>query len=93
VDASVADHLRAAVVGAARGAPAAHTDALFANALALAERDGIPAEIAEVVLAYGEQLVAAGRHAEAAALVGRAAPWAGQLPALKALQAKIEASE
>ena len=93
VDASVADHLRAAVVGAARGAPAADTDALFANALALAERDGIPAEIAEVVLAYGEQLVAAGRHAEAAALVGRAAPWAGQLPALKALQAKIEASE
>ncbi|WP_206751899.1 winged helix-turn-helix domain-containing protein [Luteimonas cucumeris] len=48
----------------------------FEAALALAERGGTPAEIAEAVLAQASWLMQQGRREEAGTLVGRVAPWA-----------------
>ena len=53
-------------------------EAEFREALALAERRGAPAEIADVVGAYAPWLIARDRVPEASALVGRIAPWAGR---------------
>jgi len=53
-------------------------EADFREALALAERRGAPAEIADVVGAYAPWLIARDRMPEASALVGRIAPWAGR---------------
>lgn len=64
-------------------------DAGYRAALALAEQRGIPAEIAAVVVAHGGWLLERGRSDEASALVGRAAPWAGQDFDLAALQAHL----
>jgi DNA-binding winged helix-turn-helix (wHTH) protein/tetratricopeptide (TPR) repeat protein len=50
----------------------------FREALALAERRGAPAEIADVVGAYAPWLIARDRVPEASALIGRIAPWAGR---------------
>jgi DNA-binding winged helix-turn-helix (wHTH) protein/tetratricopeptide (TPR) repeat protein len=50
----------------------------FREALALAERRGAPAEIADVVGAYAPWLLARDRVPEASALIGRIAPWAGR---------------
>jgi hypothetical protein len=87
----VPDHLRRALARTAAGAPAAVVDAGFAAALSQAERGGIPDDIAEVVLAYGDWLLHAGRHADAAAIAGRAAAWTPQVPALAELQQRIDA--
>ena len=51
-------------------------DALYARALSLAERRGIPSEIADAVAAYTPWLIARGRLAVAGSLVGRVGLWA-----------------
>jgi DNA-binding winged helix-turn-helix (wHTH) protein/tetratricopeptide (TPR) repeat protein len=48
----------------------------FAEALAQAERSGIPEDILAVASPYAEALVDAGKTDEASALAGRVAPWA-----------------
>ena len=82
------DLLIRAVARRARGDVAA-ADAGYRAALALAEQRGIPAEIATVVVAHAGWLLERGRSDEASALVGRAAPWAGQDFDLAALQARL----
>lgn len=91
VGASVPDRLRIALVRRGTGAPSAAVDADFVAALAVAERDGVPADIVEVVLAYGDWLLGEGRHGDAGALAGRVATWVPQVPALARLQARIDA--
>jgi Tfp pilus assembly protein PilF len=82
------DLLVRAIAHRARGDVAA-ADAGYRAALALAEQRGIPAEIATVVVAHAGWLLERGRSDEASALVGRAAPWAGQDFDLAALQARL----
>ncbi|WP_417471834.1 winged helix-turn-helix domain-containing protein [Luteimonas mephitis] len=82
------DLLVHAVARRARGDVAA-ADAGYRAALALAEQRGIPAEVATVVVAHAGWLLERGRSDEASALVGRAAPWAGEDFALAALQARL----
>ncbi|HVI57958.1 MAG TPA: winged helix-turn-helix domain-containing protein [Luteimonas sp.] len=84
----VADRLARATAQRARGEVAA-ADAGYRAALALAEERGIPAEIAAAVAAHAGWLLDRGRTAEASALVGRIAPWAGQDFDLAALQARL----
>jgi Flp pilus assembly protein TadD len=50
----------------------------FEAALEAAGRLEVPADIAEVVIAYGSALIAAGRLERAGAVVGRVARWADQ---------------
>src|SRR5690606_32297952 len=91
-DASLGDSLPDLLIGAiarrARG-DVAGADAGYRKALALAEQRGIPAEIAEVVVDHAGWLLERGQPDAASALVGRAAPWAGQDFALAALQARL----
>jgi tetratricopeptide (TPR) repeat protein len=54
----------------------AGADALYTRALSLAERRGIPSEIADAVSAYTPWLIARGRLAIAGSLVGRVGLWA-----------------
>jgi hypothetical protein len=54
----------------------AGADALYAQALSLAERRGIPFEISDAVAAYTPWLIERGRLAVAGSLVGRVGPWA-----------------
>ena len=49
--------------------------AAFADALARAERSGIPEDILATASPYAQALVDAGRIDEASALAGRVAPW------------------
>lgn len=56
----------------------AEADRGYRAAIALAERRGAPAEIVETALAYTPRLLERGRRDQAAALVGRVAPWAGR---------------
>ncbi|WP_165942190.1 winged helix-turn-helix domain-containing protein [Luteimonas arsenica] len=88
----VPDRLRRALRLRQAGRPAAEVDAAFADALSLAEREGVPADIAEVVLAYADWLLREGRQAEAAALAGRVAVWSPAVPALAGLQARVAAA-
>ncbi|GAA3924873.1 winged helix-turn-helix domain-containing protein [Luteimonas lutimaris] len=85
---SLPDLLAGAIARRARG-DVAGADAGYRKALALAEQRGIPAEIAEVVVDHAGWLLERGQADEASALVGRAAPWAGQDFALAALQARL----
>jgi DNA-binding winged helix-turn-helix (wHTH) protein/tetratricopeptide (TPR) repeat protein len=85
---SLPGRLARATTQRARGDQAA-ADAGYRSALALAEERGIPAEIAAVVVAHAGWLLERGRNDEASALVGRAAPWAGQDFDLAILQARL----
>ena len=85
---SLPDLLVRAIARRARG-DVAGADAGYRAALGLAEQRGIPAEIAEVVVDHAGWLLERGRVDAASALVGRAAPWAGQDFALAALQARL----
>ncbi|HVT33369.1 MAG TPA: winged helix-turn-helix domain-containing protein [Rhodanobacteraceae bacterium] len=49
----------------------------FARALEIADRDGVPSEVAEVAISYARWLIGQGRLDEASALAGRTAAWAG----------------
>ncbi|MCD9027162.1 winged helix-turn-helix domain-containing protein [Luteimonas sp. BDR2-5] len=71
------DWLLVAMTAQARGddATAAHA---YRTAVARAEQDGVPEEIAQAVYAGTVWLVTHGKTAEATALVGRTAPWAQQ---------------
>ena len=82
------DLLIRALVRRARGDEAA-ADAGYRAALALAEGRGIPAEIAEVVVAHAGWLLERGQADRASGLIGRAAPWADQDFDLAALQARL----
>lgn len=69
------ERLTAASLLRARGDVAA-ADATYRVAVASAEREGVPEETAIAIDAYASWLLERGRTAEAAALVGRVAPWA-----------------
>lgn len=56
----------------------ADAEAWFERARAMAERSGVPAQVAIVATAYGEWLIDHHRADEAGALAGRVAPWAGR---------------
>ena len=86
----VPDRLRHALGLLRANRPAAEVDAAFADALSLAERQGVPAGIAEVVLAQADWLLEHGRIAEAAALANRIAPWAAGAGPVARLQARLE---
>lgn len=88
----VPDRLRHALGLLRANRPAAEVDAAFADALSLAERQGVPAGIAEVVLAQADWLLEHGRIAEAAALANRIAPWAVGAGPVPRLQARLERS-
>lgn len=61
----------------------------FGAALALAERGGVPAEIAEVVSVQASWLLDQQRNDEAGSLIGRVAPWAAQDFDLALLQLRL----
>jgi DNA-binding winged helix-turn-helix (wHTH) protein/tetratricopeptide (TPR) repeat protein len=61
----------------------------FRAAVAGAEARGVPAEIVDTVAAWVPRLLAAGRHDEAAALVGRVAAWADRDYACALLQLRL----
>ncbi|MCL1635663.1 winged helix-turn-helix domain-containing protein [Luteimonas sp. SX5] len=65
----------------------------FAAALALAERGGTPADIAEAVSAQAQWLLSQGRYGEAGALIGRVAPWATRDFELAMLQLRLFRAE
>jgi len=88
----VPDRLRRALGVQQAGRPEAEVDAAFADALSLAEREGVPSDIADVVLAYADWLLEQGRQAEAAALAGRVAIWAPAVPSLAELQVRVAAA-
>ena len=71
--------------------PAA-TDAAYASALALAERDGVPGEIAAVARPYTRWLLDQARPAAAAAMLGRLGPWVAADFELALLQARAAAA-
>jgi len=79
--------VRALGYGARGDRPAAERE--FGAALALAERGGTPADIAEAVSAQASWLMQQGRHEEAAALIGRVAPWAIRDFELSLLQVRL----
>lgn len=87
-DDSVASQLALAARERARGDDAA-TERAFSGALALAERRGIPSEVAAVAAPRVAWLIERGRSAEAAALLGRLAPWAGEDFDLALLQLRV----
>ena len=89
----VPDRLRAALGLVRSGHPAAEVEAAFADALSLAERQGVPGAIAEVVLLQTDWLLEQGRPAEASALANRIAPWARGSAALVDLQSRIEGAD
>jgi len=69
------ERLALASVQRARG-DAATAENTYRAAIALAEREGVPEEIAIAIEAYAPWLLERGRTAEAGALTGRVAPWA-----------------
>lgn len=79
--------LRALGYGARADKAAAERE--FAAALALAERGGTPADIAEAVSAQASWLMQQGRREEAGALIGRVAPWAVRDFELALLQVRL----
>jgi hypothetical protein len=72
---SLPERLALATLQRARGEVAA-AENTYRAAVALAERDGIPEEIAVAIDAYASWLLERGRMGEAGALAGRVAPWA-----------------
>lgn len=87
-DDSLPGRLLQATLQRMRGDVAAADDG-FRAALALAERHGVPEEIAAVVGIHAPWLLARGRLADAAALVGRTAPWAAHDFDLALLQVRL----
>jgi DNA-binding winged helix-turn-helix (wHTH) protein/tetratricopeptide (TPR) repeat protein len=87
-NATVPEVLTAATVLRARGDQSA-ADGSYRAALALAEQRGVPAEISAVVVAHASWLLDRGRNDEASALIGRAAPWAGDDFDLAVLQVRL----
>lgn len=79
--------VRALGAGARGDEPAAERE--FSAAMALAERGGTPADIAEAVSAQASWLMQRGRHEEAGALIGRVAPWAIRDFELALLQVRL----
>ncbi|WP_149196473.1 winged helix-turn-helix domain-containing protein [Luteimonas suaedae] len=61
----------------------------YRAAVAQAEQEGVPGDIAQAVLAYAPWLIERGELAEATALVGRVAPWTGRDFDLALLQARL----
>jgi DNA-binding winged helix-turn-helix (wHTH) protein/tetratricopeptide (TPR) repeat protein len=70
----IAPPLSAAIVERWRGDVSA-ADALYRSAMDMAERDGVPADIAEVAQSYAPWLIERGLLAEAARLVGHVSQW------------------
>lgn len=87
-DDSLPGRLLQATLQRMRGDVAAADDG-FRAALALAERDGVPEQIAAVVGIHAPWLLARGRLADAAALAGRTAPWAAYDFDLALLQVRL----
>ncbi|HVT32136.1 MAG TPA: transcriptional regulator [Rhodanobacteraceae bacterium] len=63
--------------------------AFYADALALAEKSAVPAEIAAVGVSWGTMLIAAGELDSASAIVGRVARWSGSDFPCAVLQANL----
>lgn len=61
----------------------------YADALRMAERETVPADIAEVSVSWGNALIAEGELEAAAAVVGRVARWAADDFACALLQARL----
>jgi hypothetical protein len=61
----------------------------YEAALTVARRSGAPADIAEVVVSYGQSLLAAGDLAQATTVAGPASPWADRDYACAVLQARL----
>lgn len=87
-DADVTGHLLEAIVARAQGRDAA-AERSYRAAVARAEQDGVPGQIAQAVLAYAPWLIERGELAEATALVGRVAPWTRRDFDLALLQARL----
>lgn len=85
---SVPEKLTLATAHRAAGRDAAADDA-YRAALSRAERQGVPAEVAAAVAAHAGWLLDRGRSEEAAALVGRAVPLAGEDFDLAVLEARL----
>jgi DNA-binding winged helix-turn-helix (wHTH) protein/tetratricopeptide (TPR) repeat protein len=81
----LASQLGAAMLGERADAVDAH----YREAVALAEAGGVPGAIANAVLARAHWLMRGGRLDEAAALIGRVAPWAEQDFELALLQVEL----
>ncbi|TKR30541.1 hypothetical protein FCE95_10520 [Luteimonas gilva] len=92
LSATTADNLPALLIRAmqqgAHGDPAL-AEQEFGAALALAERGGVPAEIAEAVSIQASWLLDQQRNEEAGSLIGRVAPWAAQDFELALLQLRL----
>lgn len=87
-DQSLPAHLLAALEQQSRGDKAAGDG--YQAALALADRRGVPDEIAAVVKPYALWLLRQGRQDEAATLIGRVAPWAEHDFDLAVLQLRLQ---
>lgn len=92
LSATAADNLPALLIRAmqqgAHGDPAL-AEQEFGAALALAERGGVPAEIAEAVSIQASWLLDQQRNEDAGSLIGRVAPWAAQDFELALLQLRL----
>lgn len=87
-DESLPAHLLAALEQQSRGDKAAGDG--YQAALALADRRGVPDEVAAVVKPYALWLLRQGRQDEAATLIGRVAPWAEHDFDLAVLQLRLQ---
>jgi DNA-binding winged helix-turn-helix (wHTH) protein len=65
---------------------------IYEAALREANRNGSPADVAEVVVSYGGALIGAGDHVRAAAVVGQVARWAAQDFDCALIQARLYAA-
>ncbi len=82
------DWLLVAMTAQAQGRDAEAGEA-YRSAVARAEQDGVPEEVAQAVYAGTTWLLAHDDHAEATALVGRISPWARQDFDLALLQTRL----
>ncbi|WP_407354042.1 winged helix-turn-helix domain-containing protein [Luteimonas sp. R10] len=87
-DADVTGRLLAALAARAQGRDD-DAERSYRAAVAQAEQDGVPGDIAQAVLAYAPWLIERGDLAEATALVGRVAPWTRRDFDLALLQAQL----
>lgn len=70
----------------------ADAEAWFERSREMAERSGVPAQVAIVATAYGEWLIDHDRAQEAGALAGRVAPWADRDFGCAVLQVAVHAA-
>ncbi|MEZ0469193.1 winged helix-turn-helix domain-containing protein [Luteimonas salinilitoris] len=87
-DAGVTGRLLEALAARAQGRDD-DAERSYRAAVAQAEQDGVPGDIAQAVLAYAPWLIERGDLAEATALVGRVAPWTRRDFDLALLQARL----